>query len=143
MGTVATLLPGRSYRALCQGKPHSLGTSAGYTAANRPNLPSAGKFIMPKYVIERTLPGAGKMSDKEMQQISAKSNDVVHGMAAEGTPIQWVESYVTGDKLYCVYNAPSEQAIREHATRGGFPADTVARVARIIDPTSGEARKTP
>ena len=98
---------------------------------------------MPKFVIERTLPGAGKMSDKEMQQISAKSNHVVHSMTAEGTPIQWVESYVTGDKLYCVYNAPNEQAIREHAQRGGFPADSVAQVARVIDPTSGEAPKKP
>jgi hypothetical protein len=96
---------------------------------------------MPKFVIERTLPGAGKLSDKEMQQISAKSNDVLRGMTAEGTPIQWVESYVTGDKLYCVYNAPNEQAIREHAKRGGFPADSVAQVARVIDPTSAEARR--
>jgi hypothetical protein len=91
---------------------------------------------MSQFVIERTLPGAGKMSDTEMQQISAKSNDVLHGMTAEGTPIQWLKSYVTGDKLYCVYNAPDANAIEEHAKRGGFPIDSVAQVARVIDPAS-------
>jgi hypothetical protein len=71
-----------------------------------------------------------------MQQISEKSNDVLHGMTAEGTPIQWVKSYVTGNKLYCVYNAPDAKAIEEHAKRGGFPVDSVAQVARVIDPSS-------
>jgi hypothetical protein len=98
---------------------------------------------MPKFVIERTVPGAGKLSDKDLQQMSAKSNDVLRGMTAEGTPIQWVESYVTGDKLYCVYNAPNAQAVREHAKRGGFPADSVAQVSRVIDPTSAETPKKP
>ncbi len=98
---------------------------------------------MPKFVIERAVPGAGKLSDKELQQMSAKSNDVLRGMTSEGTPIQWVESYVTGDKLYCVYNAPNEQSVREHAKRGGFPADSVAQVTRVIDPTSAEAPKKP
>jgi hypothetical protein len=98
---------------------------------------------MPKFVIERTVPGAGKLSNKELQQMSATSNDVLRSMTAEGTPIQWVESYVTGDKLYCVYNAPNEQSVREHAKRGGFPADSVAQVARIIDPTSAEGPGKP
>jgi hypothetical protein len=98
-------------------------------------------FAMPEFVIERSLPGAGKMSDKEMQQLAAKSNDVLRGMTAEGTPIKWVQSYVTGDKLYCVYNAPNAQAIREHATRGGFPADSVSQVTRMIDPSSAGASK--
>jgi hypothetical protein len=93
-------------------------------------------MAMSQFVIERTIPGAGKMSDAEMQQISAKSNDVLHGMTAEGTPIQWLKSYVTGDKLYCVYNAPDAKAIQEHAKRGGFPIDSVAQVARVIDPAS-------
>lgn len=96
---------------------------------------------MPQFVIERTLPGAGKMSDTEMQQISAKSNDVLRGMTAQGTPIQWLHSYVTGDKLYCVYNAPDAKAVQEHAKRGGFPIDSVAQVARVIDPTTAHAPK--
>jgi hypothetical protein len=98
---------------------------------------------MPKFVIERTVPGAGELSEKELEQLSAKSNDVLRGMTAEGTPIQWVQSYVTGNKLYCVYNAPNEQAVREHAKRGGFPADSVAQVSHIIDPTSAEAPTKP
>jgi hypothetical protein len=93
-------------------------------------------MAMSQFVIERTIPGAGKMSDTQMQQISAKSNDVLHGMTDEGTPIEWVKSYVTGDKLYCVYNAPDAKAIEEHAKRGGFPVDSVAQVARVIDPSS-------
>jgi hypothetical protein len=94
---------------------------------------------MPQYVIERNLPGAGKLSDKEIQGISAKSNSVLSGMNAEGTTIEWLQSYVTGDKIYCVYNAPNEQAVREHAKRGGFPADKVSSVNRVINPASGKA----
>jgi len=93
---------------------------------------------MPKYVIERTIPGAGKLSDTDVHNVSAKSNAVLREMQAEGDNVQWVESYVTPDKLYCVYNAPSEAAVREHAKRGGFPADRVSEVKRIIDPTTGE-----
>ena len=93
---------------------------------------------MPKYVIERTIPGAGQLSAAEIQAISAKSNDVLKGMNEAGTSIQWVESYVTDDKIYCVYTAPTEDAIREHAKQGGFPAESVARVSRTIDPTSAE-----
>ena len=94
---------------------------------------------MPQYVIERNLPGAGKLSDKEIQAISAKSNSVISGMNAEGTAIEWLHSYVTGDKLYCVYNAPNPESVREHAKRGGFPANSVAAVNRVINPASGKA----
>jgi hypothetical protein len=91
---------------------------------------------MPQFVIERNLPGAAKLSDGEIQKISAKSNSVLHDMKAEGTAIKWDHSYVAGDKIYCVYDAPSEQAVRDHAKRGGFPADKVTPVARVISPAS-------
>jgi hypothetical protein len=88
---------------------------------------------MPKYVIERGLPGAGGLSDDEVRAISRKSNGVLDELG----DVQWQHSYVTDDKLFCVYIAPDEDRVREHATRGGFPADNVARVARMIDPTTG------
>lgn len=88
---------------------------------------------MPQYVIERTLPGAGDLSDEQVQGISAKSNEVLDGMPG----VQWQESYVTQDKLYCVYLAPDAESVREHAKRGGFPADSVEQVRRRIDPTTG------
>lgn len=90
---------------------------------------------MPKYVIEREIPGAGKLSTAELTAISAKSCGVLKDM---GGSTQWVHSYVTGDKIYCVYIAPDEAAVREHAKRGGFPANRVSEVATIIDPTSAE-----
>jgi hypothetical protein len=90
---------------------------------------------MPKFVIERELPGAGKLSDKEIQAISQKSCSVLAAM--KGT-VQWQQSYVTDDKIYCVYIAPNEEAVRQHAKEGGFPANTVARVRRVIDPTTAE-----
>jgi len=90
---------------------------------------------MPKYVIEREIPGAGNLSDAELQAISRKSVDVLKGMGPE---IQWLHSYVTGDKIYCVYLAPDEATIREHANRGGFPANRVSSVRRLIDPTTAE-----
>jgi hypothetical protein len=90
---------------------------------------------MPKYVIERELPGAGKLSDQELRDISSKSCDVLHNM---GPSIQWQESYVTDDKIYCVYIAPSEDLVREHAKRGAFPITNVAAVRRVIDPTTSE-----
>jgi hypothetical protein len=90
---------------------------------------------MPKFVIEREIPGLGKLSDAEMQAIARKSVEVLRGMGPE---IQWLHSYVTGDKLYCVYLAPDEATIREHAKRGGFPANRVSAVRRMIDPTTGE-----
>lgn len=92
---------------------------------------------MPKYVIERTLSGAGKLSAKELQAVSAKSNGVLREL---GPDVQWVHSYVTADKLYCVYNAANADIVREHARRGGFPADSVSEVMTMIDPTSAEAR---
>lgn len=90
---------------------------------------------MPKFVIEREIPGLGKMSDAELQAVSRKSVGVLRAMGPE---IQWLHSYVTGDKLYCVYLAPDEATIREHAKRGGFPANRVSAVRRMIDPTTGE-----
>jgi hypothetical protein len=91
---------------------------------------------MPKYVIEREVPGAGKLSAAELQAIAQTSCGVLRNLGPE---IQWVHSYVTGDKIYCIYNAPSEELIREHASRGGFPANSIARVTSIIDPTTSEA----
>jgi hypothetical protein len=90
---------------------------------------------MPKFVIERELVGAGKLPPQELQAISQKSCGVLHGM---GPQIQWVQSFVTDDKIYCLYVAPDEAAIRMHAQKGGFPANTVARVRSVIDPTTAE-----
>lgn len=90
---------------------------------------------MPKYVIEREVPGAGKMTPEELRGISKKSCDVLRKMGPE---IQWLESYVTDDKLYCVYIAPSADDVRKHATQGGFPANRVSEVRRMIDPTTAE-----
>ena len=91
---------------------------------------------MPKYVIEREITGAGKLSSEEVQGISQKSCGVLQEM---GPQIQWVESFVTDDKIYCVYIAPDEEAIREHAQKGGFPADRISEVKLMIDPTTAEA----
>jgi hypothetical protein len=90
---------------------------------------------MPKFVIEREIPGLGKMSDEELRKVSQKSVDV---LASLGPQIQWLHSYVTGDKLYCVYVAPDEAIIREHASKGGFPANRISAVRRLIDPTTAE-----
>ncbi len=86
---------------------------------------------MPKFVIEREIPGFGNLSDAEVREISQKSVNVLKEM---GPAIQWLHSYVTGDKLYCVYLAPDEAAVREHARRGGFPANRISAVRRLIDP---------
>jgi cell division inhibitor SulA len=91
---------------------------------------------MPKYVIEREIPGAGKLTHEQLQGISQKSCGVLKNL---GPQIQWVESYVTDDKVYCVYIAPSEALVREHAKQGGFPANRVSEVRRMIDPTTAEA----
>ena len=91
---------------------------------------------MPRFVIEREIPGAGKLSPQELQAISQKSCSVLDQL---GPKIQWVQSFVTGDKIYCVYIAPSEAMVREHARQGGFPANSVAEVKSIIDPTTAEA----
>jgi len=90
---------------------------------------------MPKYVIEREIPGAGKLSPEQLQGISQKSCGVLQGM---GPQIQWVESFVTADKIYCVYIAPSEEMVREHARQGGFPANRVSAVTAVISPTTAE-----
>jgi Protein of unknown function (DUF4242) len=90
---------------------------------------------MPKYVIERTIPGLGAMSPGELHDVSCASNAVLAELAPR---VQWIQSYVTDDKLYCVYLAENADAVREHATRGGFPADSIAQVHTTIDPTTGE-----
>jgi Protein of unknown function (DUF4242) len=91
---------------------------------------------MPKYLIERELPGAGKLRPEELRAISEKSNGVLSSL---GPKIQWVHSYVTDDKIFCVYNAPSPDMIKEHARCGGFPATRISQVRAVIDPTSAEA----
>ncbi len=90
---------------------------------------------MPKFVIEREIPGAGKLSPGDLKAISQKSCSVLNGM---GPQIQWVESFVTDDKVYCIYNAPDEAMVREHAAQGGFPANKVSRVSTVIGPTTAE-----
>jgi hypothetical protein len=90
---------------------------------------------MPKYVIEREIPGAGKLTSDQLKAISQTSCGVLSNM---GPQIQWVHSYVTGDKIYCIYYAPNEEVVREHAKQGGFPANSVSKVATIIDPTTAE-----
>ena len=91
---------------------------------------------MPKFVIERAIPGIGGSKAAELQAISQKSCGVLQEM---GPDVQWVHSYVTDDKIYCVYNAANAELVREHAKRGGFPANSVARVITTIDPTTAEA----
>jgi hypothetical protein len=90
---------------------------------------------MPKFLIEREIPGAGDLSPEQLQAISQKSCGVLRGM---GPQIQWQQSYVTGDKVYCVYIAPNEEMVREHAAQGGFPANRVSEIKSIIDPTTAE-----
>jgi Protein of unknown function (DUF4242) len=90
---------------------------------------------MPKFLIEREIPGAGSLSAQELQAISQKSCGVLKNM---GPQIQWVESYVTDDKIYCVYIAPDEEAVQEHARQGGFPANRVSEIKSVIDPTTAE-----
>ncbi|MGD9906293.1 MAG: DUF4242 domain-containing protein [Vicinamibacterales bacterium] len=90
---------------------------------------------MPKFVIEREIPGAGKLSPADLHAISQKSCGVLNGM---GPTIQWIHSYVTDDKIYCIYQATDEAAVREHARQGGFPANSVARVHAVIDPATAE-----
>ena len=89
---------------------------------------------MPQYVIERTLPGAGSLTPDQLKGVAQKSNSVLKDL---GPQIQWLHSYVTGDKIYCVYDAPNPDIIREHAKRGGFPADSVSEVKTVINPATG------
>ena len=93
---------------------------------------------MPRYLIERELPGAGMLSSDELQAISQKSCEVLQAL---GPDIQWVQSYVTLDKIYCVYLAPDAEIIREHARCGGFPANAIVEVGTVIDPTTAESRR--
>ena len=90
---------------------------------------------MPKYLIEREIPGSGKLTPQELQAVSQKSCSVLKQM---GPQIQWVHSYVTGDKIYCVYIAPNEEMVREHAKQGGFPANRISQITAIIDPATAE-----
>ena len=90
---------------------------------------------MPRYVIEREFPEAGKLSREQLREVSQKSCSVLNKL---GPAIQWVESYVTADKIYCVYIAPNEQMVREHAKEGGFPANHISEVCAVIDPTTAE-----
>ena len=93
---------------------------------------------MPKYVIEREIPDAGKMSPEQLQGVSQKSCSVLRNL---GPQIQWIESYVTDNKLYCVYIAPNEEMIRMHAQQGGFPANQISEVRAVIDPTTAESSR--
>jgi hypothetical protein len=90
---------------------------------------------MPKFVIERDIPGAGKLTDRDLVAISKKSNRILDSL---GPQIQWQQSYVTDDKLFCVYIAPNEEMIREHANKGEFPVTRISQVRTVIDPTTGE-----
>ncbi|TJY63268.1 DUF4242 domain-containing protein [Sinimarinibacterium sp. CAU 1509] len=90
---------------------------------------------MPKFVIEREIPGAGNLTGQELKAISQTSCGVLSKL---GPQVQWLESYVTGDKIYCVYIAPNEELVREHAKQGGFPANRVSQVTSIIDPTTAD-----
>jgi hypothetical protein len=90
---------------------------------------------MPKYIIEREIPGAGNLSSDKLRAIAQKSKEVLCQL---GTDIQWVHSYVAGNKIYCIYLSPSEELIREHARRGGFPANSITEVANIIEPLTAE-----
>jgi Nickel responsive protein SCO4226-like len=90
---------------------------------------------MPKYIIERDIPGAGQLTSQQLSAISQKSCSVLQKL---GPSIQWIESYVTDDKVYCVYIAPDEAKVREHAKQGGFPANRISQIRRMIDPTTAE-----
>jgi hypothetical protein len=110
--------------------------AAAQTAPSAAQSPAAAPS-MQRFVIEREIPGAGKMSPDQLRDAAAKSNQVLREL---GPDIQWVQSYVTGDKLYCVYNAPSEALIRRHAERSGFPASRIHAVSSVIDPTTAARR---
>ena len=90
---------------------------------------------MPKFVIEREIPGAGSLSERDLKAVSQKS---IRALREVGPEVQWLQSYVTGDKIYCVYIAPNAELIREHDRQGGFPANSVSEVVNIIDPTTAE-----
>src|ERR1700690_1322247 len=99
------------------------------------SVPHPRGMLMPKFVIEREIPGAGSLTDAQLREVSQKSVNVLRGMGPE---IQWLQGYVTGDKVYCVYLAPDEAPIHEHARRVGLPANRVSAVRRLIDPATAE-----
>jgi cell division inhibitor SulA len=102
------------------------------------SIETIGEASMPKFVIEREIPGAGNLTGEQLHAISQTSCGVLRQLGSE---IQWVHSYVTGDKIYCVYIAPNEEMVREHAKRGGFPANKVSEVKTVIDPTTADERR--
>jgi hypothetical protein len=110
-----------------------LGGSVSAFAADAATAPN--EKVMHTYVIERTIPGAGNLTQAELKDISQKSNGVLTEM---GPGIQWVDSFVTQDKIYCIYRAENEELVREHAKRGGFPADKVSEVKTVISPATGK-----
>ena len=113
----------------------TIGVSASAFAQSAAPPTPKKKAVMHTYVIERNIPGAGSFSKAKLKEISQKSNGVLKGM---GPDIQWVNSYVTGDKVYCIYRAKNEDLIREHAKLGGFPADRISEVDEIISPATGK-----
>lgn len=92
---------------------------------------------MPQYLIERHIPGAGSKTYEDLKNIAKRSNTILSEMTDEGKQVEWQQSYVAGDKIYCVYNAPSEEAVREHAKRGPFPADLIVPISEVISPATG------
>jgi len=92
---------------------------------------------VPQYLIERHIPGIGQVGYEQYKQIAKKSNGVLDGMRSEGTQVEWKQSYVAGDKIYCVYDAPNEEAVREHAKRGSFPADLIVPISEVMTPATG------
>ena len=113
----------------------TLGVSAS-ALAETPATPHKAKAVMHTYIIERNIPGAGSLSKAQLRDISKKSNGVLKDMGPNN--IQWVDSYVTGDKVYCIYKAKNEDLIREHAKRGGFPADKISEIDTMISPATGK-----
>jgi len=113
----------------------TVGGSTSAFAEEPAKSPHKKKVVLHTYVIERTIPGAGNFSKEKLREISQKSNGVLKDM---GPDIQWVDSYVTDDKIYCVYRAENEDLIREHAKRGGFPADRISEVKTMISPATGK-----
>lgn len=93
---------------------------------------------MPEYLIERNIPGAGNLTYEELVKIAKRSNHVLADLSSEGTEVEWKQSYVAGDKIYCVYNAPNEEAVREHAKRGPFPANLIVPISETISPATGK-----
>lgn len=93
---------------------------------------------MPQYLIERHIPGAGNTSYEDLVKISKRSNEVLAELGSEGTQVEWKQSYVAGDKIYCVYSAPNEEAVREHAKRGPFPANLIVPISEVISPATGK-----